>query len=364
MKKFTLPPINVTAPRINWNFPPQISNAPVACPQLPHVDANRKQFTCPHLLYSRVKDLDHHIASLSPDADFIISQLTDDDQIKFSENIEKIRVLKQQVSESKAQADQKLIEYVNRFKLQNIYNHPSDNTEEKRLDRLSVTLSVLGEHFFYQEWENNYAKARRHEIDVKFQLAETYQRLMPTLKEAYLSKFYHNFLNFPSRSRDAAKTMLDWIGARNLHDGFLDNKVEIIISDIFLTHPGSQFGHVAINIGGVIYGRAPAAWDIRGKEAYMEKQQLGRSSIGYVIQLSEEDKIKLFRSVINKIVEDKKYSVLDHSCSIEIVKSFADIGINVVDPRWTVGTIYSPADIDNFLKHSKSVIQVNSYPKN
>jgi hypothetical protein len=142
----------------------------------------------------------------------------------------------------------------------------------------------------------------------------------------------------------------------------LDNKVEILISDSLLTKMGSQFGHVAINIGGVIYGRAPTAWSIRGKEEYLSKQETMRGTIGYVIQLDDVQKQKLLQSVINKIVQDEKYSLIDHSCSAEIVSSFAELGINIVDPRWTVGDIYAPADIDNFLKHSEQVIQTNPYP--
>ena len=62
-------------------------------------------------------------------------------------------------------------------------------------------------------------------------------------------------------------------------------------------------------------------------------------------------------------MKDEKYSLVDHSCSGEIISSFAELGINIVDPRWTVGDIYAPADIDNFLRHSKQVIQINPYPK-
>lgn len=62
-------------------------------------------------------------------------------------------------------------------------------------------------------------------------------------------------------------------------------------------------------------------------------------------------------------MQDEKYSLVDHSCSGEIISSFAELGINIVDPRWTVGDIYAPGDIDNFLQHSKQVIQTNFYPK-
>jgi hypothetical protein len=212
-------------------------------------------------------------------------------------------------------------------------------------------------------WESEYGVARLYEIELKRKLVDGYRQLMPALNAAYLSRFYPDFARFPTRSREGASLAIEQIGALNFQEGFLDNKVEILISDSLLTRMGSQFGHVAINIGGVIYGRAPAAWDIRGKAKYLSDQAIARSTIGYVIQLDEAGKQKLFQSVVNKIVKDEKYSLDDHSCSGEIASSFAELGINIVDPRWTVGDIYAPADIDNFLKHSTQVIQINIYPE-
>ena len=194
-------------------------------------------------------------------------------------------------------------------------------------------------------------------------MVDAYRRLLPTCNAAYLPKFYPDFARFPDRSRELASLVLEQLGARNLYEGFRDNKVEILISDSLLGYMGSQFGHVVINIGGVIYSRAPTVWDIRSKETYLKDQQDKRSTIGYVMQLDEAGKHRLFQSVLGKIIRDEKYSLTDHSCSKEIISAFADLNINIVDPRWTIADVFAPADIDSFLKHSPQVIQKNLYPK-
>ncbi|WP_165009925.1 hypothetical protein [Neisseria yangbaofengii] len=142
-----------------------------------------------------------------------------------------------------------------------------------------------------------------------------------------------------------------------------NNHVEILISDGRIPSGGSEFGHVAVNIGGLVYGRSPGSWDIREKRTYIEKQQTYRKTRGFVLQLSEKDKLKLLASIEKKIVVNAKYGVLDHSCSKEIVAAFGDIGVNVVDPRWVFGDVFSPADMANFLSKSKSVVKMNDYPK-
>ena len=276
----------------------------------------------------------------------------------------KFQALRQQGLNAKANADRKFSEQLSQCQLWNFYNDPKYQTEEQKLGIVGFVLSVLDAPVFRRVWEQEYGVARRQEIAIKQQLVDAYRELMPALNKAYLTKFYPGYASFSVRTREGASKLIEQIGAFNFHEGFSDNKVEILISDGLLTRMGSQFGHVAINIGGVIYGRAPDAWDIRGKEKYLFDQGKLRSTIGYVIQLDDVGKQKLLQSVINRILKDETYSLTDHSCSAEIISSFAELGINIVDPRWTVGDIYAPADINNFLQHSKQVIHTNPYPKN
>lgn len=355
----TLPTITVTAPRIPYPLP-LTPDIPALCPALTNIQANSDQFTNLKLLYKSVQTLDQQIDPLEKNIDFILSQLSPEEQSLLPGDIQTLR---QQVTNAKANADRKFSEQVSLLKLWHVYDNPKYPDELQKLSVLGYVLSRMHSDAARQNWENEYGVARLQEIEIKKKLVDAYRQILPTLNEVYLLKFYPDFASFPALSRADASRVIEQIGALNFHKGFLDNKVEILISDSLLTHMGSQFGHVAINIGGVIYGRAPSAWDIRGKEKFLSDQGKLRSTIGYVIQLDDAGKQKLFQSVINKIVQDQKYSLVDHSCSGEIVSSFAELGINIVDPRWTVPGIYSPADINNALQHSKQVIQINPYPK-
>jgi hypothetical protein len=354
---FTSPNVAATTPRIPYPLP-TVPDVPTPRPALLNLAATSDQFTNLKQLYQSVQALDQQLAQPHKDIDFILSQLSPAEIALLPADIQALR---QEVIDAKANADRKFSEQVSLLGLWHVYNDPRYPTEIQKLAVLGYVISRMHSDARRATWENEYGVARLYEIEVKQKLVETYRTILPTLNEVYLLKFYPDYAYFPARSKAGAKLLIEQIGALNLHEGFMDNKVEILISDSQLTRMGSQFGHVAIKIGAVVYGRAPAAWDIRAKEEYLIGQN-ARNTIGYVIQLDEAEKQKLFQSVVNKIVRDAKYSLIDHSCSGEIVASFAELGINVVDPRWTIGDIYAPADIDNFLKHSKQVIQTNLYP--
>ncbi|HEY4074391.1 MAG TPA: hypothetical protein VGM52_14950 [Herbaspirillum sp.] len=277
---FTLPTVTVTEPRIPYPLPfiPDISTLR---PIMPNIDANRGEFTNLIQLYQSVQTLDQQLDPLGKDIDFILSQLSPEERSSLSGDIQALR---QQATNAKANADRKFSEQLSSLKLWNFYNDPRYPTELEKLDIVGVVLSVMDAPVFRRIWEQEYGVARRHEIEAKQNLVDTYRQLLPALNAAYLPKFYADYPRFPAVSRADASKVIEKIGALNLHEGFLDNKVEILISDGLLTRMGSQFGHVAINIGGVIYGRAPSAWDIRGKEKYLSDQGDLRSTIGYVIQ--------------------------------------------------------------------------------
>jgi hypothetical protein len=369
MKKKGLPPITVTAPNMSFTRPNIGANPSFNFPpSRPNIAANRRQFTNPNQLYERIKELDQKIDPLEKNVDFILSQLSPEEQTS-SSVISEIKALQQQAANTKENADRKFSEQLDKLRLKHIYDHPDNHDETQKLERLEHKLATARNSAVRKNWENEYSVARRQEITAKQALIDAYGRLRPALNTLYLPKFYPDYVHFPILSQNATIRMItgtkaeNGIDAVNLHNGFLDNKVEILVSDVLLTSWGSQFGHVAIDIGGVVYGRAPDAWDIRGKEKYVIDQGEIRNTIGYVIQLDGTEKQKLFDSVMRKIVKDDKYSALNHSCVGEIISSFGELGINIVDPRWSFAT-FSPADMDNFLKHSDRVIKKNPYPQN
>jgi hypothetical protein len=71
----------------------------------------------------------------------------------------------------------------------------------------------------------------------------------------------------------------------------------------------------------------------------------------------------LLNSIYNKTIENKAYGLTDRSCSNELISSFGDAGLNIVDPRWSLGAVFSPKDIMNFLENSGQVRKKNLYPK-
>jgi hypothetical protein len=334
---FTLSTVTVTAPPIP--YPPYVPKLPTPRLGLSNIQATSDQFTNLKLLYKSVKTLDEQIEPMEKNIDFILSQLSPEEQTLLSGDFEALR---QQGINAKANADRKFNEQVSLLKLWHVYDNPKYPTEIQKLAVLGYVLSRMHSDAARQNWENEYGVARLQEIEIKKKLVDAYRQLMPALNEAYLHKFYPDYERFPEISRENAIVVIGKIGALNFYEGFLDNKVEILISDSLLTKMGSQFGHVAINIGGVIYGRAPTAWSIRGKEEYLSKQETMRSTIGYVIQLDDAEKQKLFQSVINKIVQDEKYSLVDHSCSGEIISSFAELGPCLLILSGQFGRRYQP----------------------
>ncbi|WP_321787058.1 hypothetical protein [Burkholderia pyrrocinia] len=68
--------------------------------------------------------------------------------------------------------------------------------------------------------------------------------------------------------------------------------IEILISDSRSISNGSQFGHAAISIDGVVYGRAHPGWDVDNVLNYLNRQQskMRRDTIGYLINTSGNEK--------------------------------------------------------------------------
>ena len=75
----TLPTVTVTEPRIHYPLP-FIPDIPTVRPIIPNIDANRGQFTNLSQLYQGVPTLDQQLDPLEKDIDFILSQLSPEEQ--------------------------------------------------------------------------------------------------------------------------------------------------------------------------------------------------------------------------------------------------------------------------------------------
>lgn len=141
--------------------------------------------------------------------------------------------------------------------------------------------------------------------------------------------------------------------------------VEIIISDSIAVSMGSQFGHTAIVIDNIEYGRAHPGWDKDTKEHYLYRQQVAmhRDSWGYEIKVTSAEKQKILKEINKRMREQKDYSFFNNSCSSNIAEIFETVGIKVHDPRFEFLDTISPADLMMGIKHSSRLARENVYPK-
>lgn len=144
--------------------------------------------------------------------------------------------------------------------------------------------------------------------------------------------------------------------------------VEVVISEPRLSSWGSQFGHVAIIVDGTAYSRASARYFTTGRRDYLHRNGY-RNSVGYVICMSSKERDAI-RTELERRVElfaaDPKaheYSLIDNSCSSNVVDVLTGVGIVAHDPRWLALGMISPADIVTGLNHSKRVARKIEYPK-
>ena len=141
--------------------------------------------------------------------------------------------------------------------------------------------------------------------------------------------------------------------------------IEVIISDSRAISMGSQFGHSAIVIDGIEYGRAHPGWDQDTKEHYLHRQQvaMGRDSWGYILRITPSEKRKMLSEIRRRMAENKPYSVTDNSCSSNVAEVLEIAGIQAHDPRFEFIDTISPADLMVGLKHSNRLVGQNVYPK-
>ncbi|WP_448167962.1 hypothetical protein [Burkholderia ambifaria] len=141
--------------------------------------------------------------------------------------------------------------------------------------------------------------------------------------------------------------------------------IEILISDSRSISRGSQFGHAAIAIDGIVYGRAHPGWDVDNISRYLDRQQtkMHRDTIGYLINATEREKAIITSEIKQRRLENRHYSLVDNNCSSNIAEVLGKAGILAYDPRWQLPGIIAPADLMIGLRHSKRLIGIRRYPK-
>lgn len=161
--------------------------------------------------------------------------------------------------------------------------------------------------------------------------------------------------------------------------------VEVIVSDSRLRAMGSQWGHVAIEIDGIVYSRAHEEYVKIDKHTYFyggiierandsirTEGNLWRDNLGLVLRVSPAEKRTIKSELERRIAVDRDfkrarpkestYSIFDNNCSSNVADVLESIGILAHDPRW-LPTPVTPAILDGALQKSKRLVRKNHYPK-
>jgi len=146
--------------------------------------------------------------------------------------------------------------------------------------------------------------------------------------------------------------------------------VEVIISNKRLISFGSNFGHVAIEVNGIVYSQGPRGYDDKQSYAeYITEQRKFRHSWGYVLRVTPEEKGTIENELKKRVAEylkdsdNPKYDLLTDSCSTNVVEVLAKVGIIAHDPRGWGSFLISPAAMDTALSHSKRLKERRNYAK-
>lgn len=142
--------------------------------------------------------------------------------------------------------------------------------------------------------------------------------------------------------------------------------VEIIVSDGRIVSRGSQWGHVAMEIDGMVYGMSHDGYDRRPKDVYIVRNSY-RDSIGVVLRVSPAEREKMRREFERRKNLGQGYNLISNSCSTNVADVLESIGILAHDPRFffapasTAGV--APKELLSTIKKSKRVVRIIDYPK-
>ncbi|MDR2924857.1 MAG: hypothetical protein LBU76_02740 [Azoarcus sp.] len=138
------------------------------------------------------------------------------------------------------------------------------------------------------------------------------------------------------------------------------SEIEVVISDSLLSVT-SMFGHVAITVDWVAYTRAHSGYFTYHHADYMLRQRKIRSSIGYFLYVTYEEKQKIKKELERRMRENKPYSFMNNDCVTNVIEVLKVAGIEASDVRGFGAT--SPVALARRLTFSGRFIRKMSYPK-
>jgi hypothetical protein len=139
--------------------------------------------------------------------------------------------------------------------------------------------------------------------------------------------------------------------------------IEIIVGEGLSERKESYFGHMAISINGTVYSQVPGAYETIPHVVYIQKQGKRRSSRGFVLRVTPEEKRKIETELIVRAGPNAAdYGTIFNNCTTSIVRALKEVGIVVHDPRFNLFTA-SPVDFMIGLQRSDRLFMQKSYPR-
>lgn len=131
--------------------------------------------------------------------------------------------------------------------------------------------------------------------------------------------------------------------------------IEVIVSDSKILSYGSNWGHVAIFVDGKIYSRAHEVYFTTNYDEYINRNSY-RDSIGIVLAISPREKEIIKKELDRRVFINKKYDLLNNSCSSNVEDVLELIDILAHDPRG-LPELSTPAEILSVVSKSKRVVK-------
>jgi len=138
--------------------------------------------------------------------------------------------------------------------------------------------------------------------------------------------------------------------------------IEIHVAERFGFNPGSQFGHVAIEIDGIVYSRAPSKYHTEYYDDYLRRNASFRSAVGLRLHVTMYEKLMIRSELERRVHDNHPYSALSNSCSSNVAEVLEMIGIAGRDPRY-FATPVTPAELRAAVMKSNRLTELRRYPK-
>lgn len=143
--------------------------------------------------------------------------------------------------------------------------------------------------------------------------------------------------------------------------------VEVLVSDGLLMSSGSQWGHVAIDVGGTVYSRGHGGYFMIPRSVYLQRNGSIRETVGLVLRLSDREMGVVLGELRRRVALNESYDLIGNSCSTNVADVLEMVGVLAHDPRyqWDASrrTAVSPKEVLIIVSRSSRVLKRNVYPK-